>query len=101
MVNLQNQAIIGGVTPANYFSDFVTALGSLVSQVQTQNAAQQASATQLQNVVNSLSSVDLNEEASAMETLEQSYQAAAKIFTILSSVMTSALNLGVPTTYSS
>jgi len=101
MVNLQNQAIIDGVTPANYFSDFVTALGSLVSQVQTQNAAQQASATQLQNVVNSLSSVDLNEEASAMETLEQSYQAAAKIFTILSSVMTSALNLGVPTTYSS
>ncbi len=101
MANLQNQAIVGGATPANYFSDFVTALGSLVSEVQTQNTAQQASATQLQNVVNSLSSVDLNEEASTMETLEQSYQAAAKIFTILSSVMTSALNLGVPTSYTS
>ena len=57
MANLQNQAIVSGETPANYFSDFVSTLGSLVSQVQTQNAAQQASVTQLQNVVNSLSSV--------------------------------------------
>jgi flagellar hook-associated protein 1 FlgK len=101
MASLANQTIVGGATPANYFSDFVSALGSLVSEVQTQNAAQQASATQLQNVVNSLSSVDLNEEASSMETLEQSYEAASKIFTILASVMTSALNLGVPTTYTS
>jgi flagellar hook-associated protein 1 len=52
-------------------------------------------------VVNSLSSVDLNDEASAMETLEQSYEAASKIFTILDSVMTSALNLGVETTFTS
>lgn len=101
MANLQSQAIVSGETPANYFSDFVSTLGSLVSQVQTQNAAQQASVTQLQNVVSSLSSVNLNDEASAMETLEQSYQAAAKIFTILDSVMTAALNLGVPTTYTS
>jgi len=101
MADLQNQAIVGGETPANYFSSFVTALGSLVSEVQTQNTAQEASATQLQNVVSSLSSVNLNDEASSMETLEQSYQAAAKIFTILDTVMTSALNLGVPTTYTS
>jgi len=101
MANLQNQVIVAGSTPANYFSDFVSTLGSLVSQVSTQNAAQQASMTQLQDQVNSLSSVDLNEEASSLETLEQSYQAASKIFTILDSVMTSALNLGVPTAYTS
>jgi flagellar hook-associated protein 1 len=101
MANLQNQAIIGGATPANYLSDFVSTLGSLVSEVSTQNSAQQASVTQLQNQVNSLSSVDENEEASSLETMEQSYQAAAKIFTILDSVMTSALNLGVPTAYTS
>ena len=101
MANLQNQGIVSSETPASYFSDFVSTLGSLVSQVQTQNGAQQASLTQLQNVVNSLSSVDLNDEASAMQTLEQSYEAASKIFTILDSVMTAALNLGVPTTYTS
>lgn len=101
MAALANQSIVGGTTPADYYSDFVSTLGSLVSQVGTQNTAQEASVTQLQNVVNSLSSVDLNDEASAMETLEQSYQAAAKIFTILDSVMLSALNLGVPTAYTS
>jgi flagellar hook-associated protein 1 len=101
MANLQNQMIIAGATPANYLSDFVSTLGSLVSEVSTQNSAQQASVTQLQNQVNSLSSVDENEEASSLETMEQSYQAAAKIFTILDSVMTSALNLGVPTAYTS
>lgn len=100
MANLQNQAIIAGSTPANYFSDFVSTLGSLVSQVSTQNAAQQASMTQLQDQLNALSSVNLNEEASSLETLEQSYQAASKIFTILNVVMTAALNLGVPTAYS-
>ena len=99
MANLQSQAIVAGSTPANYFSDFVSTLGSLVSEVSTQNTAQQASVTQLQDQVNSLSSVDQNEEASSLETLEQSYQAASKIFTILDSVMTSALNLGVQTAY--
>jgi flagellar hook-associated protein 1 FlgK len=99
MVGLANKAIVAGATPANYFSDFVSTLGSLVSQVQAQNTAQQASVTQLQNVVDSLSSVNLNEEASALSTLEQSYQAASKIFTVLTTVMSSALNLGVQTTY--
>ena len=101
MVGLQNQAIIDGATPADYFSDFVSNLGSLVSEVSTQNTAQQASVSQLENQVNSLSSVNLNEEASSLETLEQSYEAASKIFTILDSVMNSALNLGVEQAFSS
>jgi flagellar hook-associated protein 1 FlgK len=99
MVNLQNQAIIGGVTPSNYYSDFVTTVGSLVSGVSTQNAAQQASVSQLQNQIGSLSSVNLNEEAASLETFEQSYESASKIFTVLNQVMTAALNLGVETTY--
>jgi flagellar hook-associated protein 1 FlgK len=99
MANLQNQTIIGGDTPSNYYSSFVTTVGSLVSGVSTQNTAQEASVSQLQNQVNSLSSVNLNEEASSLETFEQSYQSASKIFTILDEVMTAALNLGVETTY--
>jgi len=101
MANLQNQTIIGGDTPSNYYSSFVTTVGSLVSGVSTQNTAQEASVSQLQNQVNSLSSVNLNEEASSLETFEQSYQSASKIFTILDEVMTAALNLGVETTYTS
>jgi flagellar hook-associated protein 1 len=101
MAGLANQPIIAGSTPTDYYSSFVSSLGTLVSDVSTQNTAQQASLTQIQSQVNSLSAVDLNDEAASLETFEQSYEAASKIFTALDQVMTSALNLGVPTTYTS
>lgn len=101
MAGLQNQAIAGGTTPTSYYSDFVTGIGSLVSEVSTENNAQQISLTQVQNQVSSLSSVNLNDEASSLETMEQSYQAASKIFTTLDTVMTAALNLGVESAFTS
>lgn len=100
MANLRNQGIIDGVTPSNYYSDFVTTVGSLVSGVSTQNAAQEASVTQLQNQIGSVSSVNMNDEAAALETFEQAYEAASKIFTAINMVTTAALNLGVETAYS-
>jgi flagellar hook-associated protein 1 FlgK len=101
MANLANQAIVAGSTPATYYSAFTTSLGTLVSEVSTQNSAQQSALTQLQSQVNSLSAVNQNEEAASLETFEQSYESASKIFTVLDQVMTSALNLGVTTAYTS
>jgi len=88
----------GGATPIDYYSNFVSTLGATVSEVQTENTAQNASVTQLQTQNNALSSVNLNDEAAAMSTLETSYQAASQVFTILSTIMASALNLGEETT---
>lgn len=99
MANLQSQNIVTGNTASGYYSDLVTTIGSLVSGVSTQNAAQQASVSQLQNQIGSFSTVNLNEEAASLETFEQSYESASKIFTMLNQVMTAALNLGVQTTY--
>jgi flagellar hook-associated protein 1 FlgK len=92
--------IVNGQTPTDYYSNFVTALGSTVSEVQTENTAQNASVTQLQTQNNALSSVNLNDEAAAMSTLETSYQAASQVFNMLNTIMTSALNLGMETTVS-
>lgn len=100
LLQLQNQGIIGGTTPSSYYSSFTSALGSLVSQVSTENTAQQASLTQLQTQRDSLSAVNLNDQAAALENLQQAYQAASKVFTILDTVMASAINLGVETTVS-
>jgi flagellar hook-associated protein 1 FlgK len=97
MANLASQTIVNGQTPINYYSNFVSTLGSTVSEVQTENTAQSASVSQLQTQNNALSSVNLNDEASAMSTLETSYQAASQVFTILNTVMAAALNLGVET----
>jgi len=98
LANIANQSIVSGQTPINYYSSFVSSLGSTVSQVQTENTAQNASVTQLQSQNNALSSVNLNDEAAAMSNLEKSYQSASQVFTMLNTIMAAALNLGDQTT---
>lgn len=100
MAELAGKGIVGGLTPSNFYSNFVTQLGSTVSSVQTDNTAQKASVTQLQTQRDSLSSVNLNDEASSLTLMERSYQAASQVFTLLNTVMASALNLGEQTTVS-
>ena len=94
MANLSNSAIVNGQSPTDFFSSFVSTLGATIAGVQNENTAQNASVTQLQTQNNALSSVNLNDEASAMSTMETSYQAASQVFNLLNTVMTSALNLG-------
>ncbi len=94
MANLANSSIVNGQTPINFYSNFVTTLGATVSGVQTENTAQNASVTQLQTQNNALSGVNLNDEAAMMTTFERSYQAASQVFTMINTIMSSALNLG-------
>ena len=100
MYNLSKQPIVSGQTATDFYSNFVSTLGSTVSEVETENTAQTASVTQLQTQNNTLSGVNLNDEASSMTTLERSYQAASQVFTMLNTIMASALNLGDQTTVS-
>jgi flagellar hook-associated protein 1 len=97
LANLAGQEIVNGQSPSNSYSNFVSTLGATVSEVTAENTAQNASVTQLQSQNDALSGVNLNDEASALSTLETSYQAASQVFTLLNQVMASALNLGVET----
>ncbi len=100
MADLANQTIVSGYTPSNYYSNFVSTLGSTVTSVQTANTAQDASLTQLQTQIDSYSGVNLNDEASSLTTMERSYQAASQVYSILNTLMASAINLGTETTVS-
>jgi flagellar hook-associated protein 1 FlgK len=97
MADLAKKTMVNGQTPANYYANFLTSLGSTVSEVETENTAQNASVTQLQTQRDALSSVSLNDEAASMQQIERSYQAASEVFTILNTLISSALNLGVQT----
>lgn len=99
-LNDASSTAVQGKSPTDFFSNFVTTLGATVSEVQTDNTAQNASVTQLQNQNNALSAVNLNDEAVTMQQLERSYQAASQVFTILNTIIASALNLGVQTAVS-
>jgi flagellar hook-associated protein 1 len=95
---LAGQTLLGGQTPSGSYSGLVSRLGSTVSQVQTENEAENASVSQLQTQNNALSQVNLNDEAAALTMLQRSYQAASQVFAILNAIMASALNLGSQTT---
>lgn len=100
MANLGNQAILNGQKPTDFYSNFVTRLGSTIAGVQAENNAQSASVTQLQSQNNALSSVNLNDEAAFMQQFERSYQAASQVFSMLDKMMAAALNLGQSTAVS-
>jgi flagellar hook-associated protein 1 FlgK len=95
---LANQPLVNGQTAAQYYATFLTQLGSTGSQVSDENTTQQASLTQLTTQQGSESSVSLDQEASNLTLYERSYDAAAKVFTIVDELMASALNLGEETT---
>ena len=100
MAGLATAGIVLGKSGSDFYSNFVTMLGATVAEVQTENTAQNASVTQLQNQNNALSAVNLNNEAASMQQLERSYQAASQVFTILNTLVASALNMGVETAVS-
>jgi flagellar hook-associated protein 1 len=98
--NLANAPLANGHNAAEFYSSMLTALGSNVAQVQDENTTQQASLTQLTTQQGSESSVSLDQEAANLTLYERSYDAAAKVFTIVDELMASALNLGEETTVS-
>ena len=95
---IANQSIVNGQTAAEYYASFLTELGSTASRVSGENTTQQASLTQLTTQQSSASSVSLDQEAANLTQYERSYDAAAKVFTIVDELMASALNLGVEAT---
>jgi len=100
MAGLGGTALVQGKSPSDFYSNFVTMLGSTAAQVQTENTALNASVSQLQNQNNALSAVNLNNEAASMQQLERSYQAASQVFNILNTIVASALNMGVQSSVS-
>ena len=97
MANVANQGVVAGDTPADYYSSFVAGLGSQVAGLNTQNQAQQASLSQVQSQRNALSAVSLDEEAANLQTYERAYQSASRVFSILDTLMSTTLNLGLET----
>jgi flagellar hook-associated protein 1 FlgK len=95
LAQLASATIIGGVTATDAYSSLAGGLGDNVRAAQVQNASVDASLQQLTTQRNSLSGVSSDEEASQLQTFERSFQVASKLFSVLDTVMGTALNLGV------
>jgi flagellar hook-associated protein 1 FlgK len=97
IANLESQDIVSGSTPTDYYTNFTATLGSNLQSLQYQSSSLTTAVTQLSTQQASLSGVSQNEEAANLETYERAYEAASQTFTILNTLMGSALNLGVET----
>lgn len=97
---LASAAIVAGQPPNAAYAALVGSIGAKASEATIAQSSKSASLTQLQSQQSALSSVNMNDQAALLQTYEQSYQAAAKVFTILNSVITSAINLGTETAVS-
>lgn len=90
--------IINGVDPSTAFASLVTSLGQTAADASADNAADEAVLTQTSNQLAAVSSVSLDTEAANLTQYQRSYQAAAKILSIVNTLMAQAINLGSPTT---
>jgi flagellar hook-associated protein 1 len=94
LADLSTTNVVGSQTATGFLASFLDQVGSDASGVTTDNATQQATLTQLTAQRNSLSSVSSDEEASNLTQYQRSYQAASQVFSIVDTLMASAINLG-------
>jgi flagellar hook-associated protein 1 FlgK len=102
LTGLQSQpvALLGNQTPAAYYASLLTQIGNDASNVTNASTVQQASLTQLTTQQGAQSGVSLDNEASNLTLYQRSYEAAAKVFSIVDQLLASCLNLGEETTVS-
>ncbi|MBB5345368.1 flagellar hook-associated protein 1 FlgK [Edaphobacter lichenicola] len=98
LADLSTTNVVGTQTATGFLASFLDQVGSDASSVTTENATQQTTLTQLTTHRNSLSSVSSDEEASNLTQYQRSYQAASQVFSIVDTLMASAINLGEQTT---
>jgi len=91
-------SVVSGQSASNFFAGVLSGLGGEVSGATADSSAQQASLTQLTTQRDSLSGVSLDQEAASLTQYQRSYQAAAKLFSIVDTMLAAAINLGSSTT---
>ena len=100
MAALANAATMGTQTFAGSFTATLTQLGSTAAAASNASTYDAAALSQLSAQRDAISGVSLDTEAANLTQYERSYEAAAKVLSIVNTVLASALNLGTETTVS-
>jgi flagellar hook-associated protein 1 len=98
LANLQNQSIISGQNPIDYYSGIVFQVGNNAANATAQLSGENLLVQQLQDQVGAISGVNLNQEGSNLVLYENAYNAAARVASVIANLYTTAINIGVATT---
>ncbi len=97
LLALQTSATVGTQTFDAAFGSLLSGIGTTVSAATTDSTADAAIQSQLSTQRDTVSGVSLDEEASNLTQYQRSYQAAAKVLSILDQILAAAINLGTDT----
>jgi flagellar hook-associated protein 1 FlgK len=100
LAHLATSNVVGGQTATGFYAALLGQIGTATAGATTDSSVQKAMLAQLTTQRNSLSGVSLDEEAANLTQFQRSYQAAAKVLSIVNSLLAGAINLGVETTVS-
>jgi flagellar hook-associated protein 1 len=96
MVALQNQSIIGGQSPLNYYSGLIFNIGNDISTAQANQQSGSLVLQQLQNLQGGVSGVDINEEAANLIRYQNAYQSSTQISAVIDTLMQDTINMVQP-----
>ena len=91
LANLQNQNIVNGQTPANYYSGLIFQIGNDVSQATSEQTAVGLLQQQLQDQRGAISGVSLDEEAVNLIRYQGAYEASANVVSVINELLTATL----------
>jgi flagellar hook-associated protein 1 FlgK len=95
LANLQNQTIVSGQNPFDYYSNLVFQIGNQVSQAQSEQTAVGLVQQQLTDQRDSISKVSLDEEAVNLIRYQSAYQASANVVNVVNQLLTTTINMTV------
>jgi flagellar hook-associated protein 1 len=93
LANLQNQNIISGQTPVNFYSGIVFQVGNGASSATNQLNGTNLLVQQLQDQVGAVSGVSLNEEAGTIVQFQNAYEAAAEAASVIATLFQVTINM--------
>ena len=91
---VQTTALPSGQTPTDAYAGIVYQVGSASSTATAESSALEQSLSQLNSQQSSVSGVSIDEESANLIRYQQSYEAAARVISTISSLFTVTLNMG-------
>jgi flagellar hook-associated protein 1 len=90
---IQNQTIMAGETPTNYYANIVFNIGNDVSNSTAELQSSQLVLQQLQDQRGSISGVSLDDEAANMTQYQRAYDAAAQVVVAVNQMLETVINM--------
>jgi flagellar hook-associated protein 1 len=93
LANLQNQNIISGQTPINYYSGLVFQVGNDTENASNSLSAENLLIQQLQDQQSAVSGVSIDQEAANLVQYQTAYNAAARVASVVATLFQTAISM--------